>query len=186
MWSGQRATPPGKCHSCNIRETPEWRRGPDGARTLCNACGLREFVRGLVMCPTLLIAVAQIMRNSCAKGINRSPLRARHPVSIWRRCELLREPLTWTSRIPVRNPKHRHLLKLLKFCPQMHLRLQWTQTISRTIKVLSRLLTCDPALQLVLTPLQHPNHTNSSLHQTIIQSLPRHHHRGLGLEFNHL
>ncbi|KAF8896119.1 hypothetical protein BD779DRAFT_562732 [Infundibulicybe gibba] len=38
--SGQRATPPGKCHSCNIRETPEWRRGPDGARTLCNACGL--------------------------------------------------------------------------------------------------------------------------------------------------
>ncbi|KAI0319535.1 GATA zinc finger-domain-containing protein, partial [Amylostereum chailletii] len=35
-----RATPPGKCHSCNIRETPEWRRGPDGARTLCNACGL--------------------------------------------------------------------------------------------------------------------------------------------------
>jgi len=40
----QRATPPGKCHSCNIRETPEWRRGPDGARTLCNACGLREFI----------------------------------------------------------------------------------------------------------------------------------------------
>lgn len=39
----QRATPPGKCHSCNIRETPEWRRGPDGARTLCNACGLRKF-----------------------------------------------------------------------------------------------------------------------------------------------
>ena len=39
----QRATPPGKCHSCNIRETPEWRRGPDGARTLCNACGLREY-----------------------------------------------------------------------------------------------------------------------------------------------
>ena len=37
----QRASPPGKCHSCNIRETPEWRRGPDGARTLCNACGLR-------------------------------------------------------------------------------------------------------------------------------------------------
>ncbi|CAK5269330.1 unnamed protein product [Mycena citricolor] len=40
VWSGQRATPPGKCHSCQIQETPEWRRGPDGARTLCNACGL--------------------------------------------------------------------------------------------------------------------------------------------------
>lgn len=35
-----RTAPPGRCHSCNISETPEWRRGPDGARTLCNACGL--------------------------------------------------------------------------------------------------------------------------------------------------
>ncbi|RUP46077.1 hypothetical protein BC936DRAFT_147385 [Jimgerdemannia flammicorona] len=33
----KRAAPPGRCHSCNISETPEWRRGPDGARTLCNA-----------------------------------------------------------------------------------------------------------------------------------------------------
>ncbi|CAO3685388.1 unnamed protein product [Rhizopus stolonifer] len=30
------------CHSCGTTETPEWRRGPDGARTLCNACGLRN------------------------------------------------------------------------------------------------------------------------------------------------
>lgn len=37
-----RAAPPGRCHSCNRNETPEWRRGPDGARTLCNACGLRK------------------------------------------------------------------------------------------------------------------------------------------------
>lgn len=36
----QRAAPPGRCHSCNRIDTPEWRRGPDGARTLCNACGL--------------------------------------------------------------------------------------------------------------------------------------------------
>ncbi|BFZ58156.1 glutamate--cysteine ligase [Savitreella phatthalungensis] len=35
-----RQAAPGRCHSCNISETPEWRRGPDGARTLCNACGL--------------------------------------------------------------------------------------------------------------------------------------------------
>lgn len=40
----QRAAPPGRCHSCNRAETPEWRRGPDGARTLCNACGLRTFL----------------------------------------------------------------------------------------------------------------------------------------------
>ncbi|EGE01973.1 NsdD [Trichophyton equinum CBS 127.97] len=36
----RKAAPPGRCHSCNRAETPEWRRGPDGARTLCNACGL--------------------------------------------------------------------------------------------------------------------------------------------------
>lgn len=35
-----RAPAPGVCHSCGNNETPEWRRGPDGARTLCNACGL--------------------------------------------------------------------------------------------------------------------------------------------------
>ena len=40
-----RAAPPGRCHSCNRAETPEWRRGPDGARTLCNACGLRRYLR---------------------------------------------------------------------------------------------------------------------------------------------
>jgi hypothetical protein len=41
--SGQQPTPLGKCQSCSIRETSQWRRGPDGARTLCNACGLRAF-----------------------------------------------------------------------------------------------------------------------------------------------
>ena len=40
-----KAAPPGRCHSCNRAETPEWRRGPDGARTLCNACGLRTYLR---------------------------------------------------------------------------------------------------------------------------------------------
>jgi len=29
------------CHFCNTRETPEWRKGPAGKHTLCNACGLR-------------------------------------------------------------------------------------------------------------------------------------------------
>ncbi|KYR03113.1 putative GATA-binding transcription factor [Tieghemostelium lacteum] len=29
-----------KCHLCEVTETPEWRRGPDGDHTLCNACGL--------------------------------------------------------------------------------------------------------------------------------------------------
>ncbi|KAF9931492.1 hypothetical protein FBU30_010001 [Linnemannia zychae] len=36
----KRSQAPGRCRSCNSSDTPEWRRGPDGARTLCNACGL--------------------------------------------------------------------------------------------------------------------------------------------------
>lgn len=29
-----------ECFHCKSNITPEWRRGPDGDRTLCNACGL--------------------------------------------------------------------------------------------------------------------------------------------------
>jgi hypothetical protein len=28
------------CRHCGTTETPEWRRGPDGRKSLCNACGL--------------------------------------------------------------------------------------------------------------------------------------------------
>lgn len=28
------------CSQCGLTNTPEWRRGPNGVRTLCNACGL--------------------------------------------------------------------------------------------------------------------------------------------------
>ncbi|RKP39336.1 hypothetical protein BJ085DRAFT_33333 [Dimargaris cristalligena] len=35
------ATPPKKCESCQTETSPEWRRGPSGHKTLCNACGLR-------------------------------------------------------------------------------------------------------------------------------------------------
>ncbi|KAL5585828.1 hypothetical protein FOVSG1_013520 [Fusarium oxysporum f. sp. vasinfectum] len=35
-----RTARPGRCHRCSRIDTPEWRRGPDGARTLCNTCGL--------------------------------------------------------------------------------------------------------------------------------------------------
>ena len=30
---------PSRCHNCNRVESPDWRRGPDGTRTLCSACG---------------------------------------------------------------------------------------------------------------------------------------------------
>ena len=29
------------CHFCGKRSTPEWRKGPAGPATLCNACGLQ-------------------------------------------------------------------------------------------------------------------------------------------------
>ena len=51
--SYQRNAPPGRCHSCNRAETPEWRRGPDGARTLCNACGLRSCSNSSIQNPSL-------------------------------------------------------------------------------------------------------------------------------------
>jgi len=29
------------CQSCGTKNTPEWRKGPNGRNTLCNACGIR-------------------------------------------------------------------------------------------------------------------------------------------------
>ena len=31
-----------RCFHCNTRTTAQWRRGPNGPGTLCNACGLRN------------------------------------------------------------------------------------------------------------------------------------------------
>lgn len=31
-----------RCAHCNTQTTPLWRNGPDGAKTLCNACGVRD------------------------------------------------------------------------------------------------------------------------------------------------
>ncbi|PLW28816.1 hypothetical protein PCANC_25196 [Puccinia coronata f. sp. avenae] len=36
----RKKTPPDACAVCNATSTPEWRKGPSGLRTLCNACGL--------------------------------------------------------------------------------------------------------------------------------------------------
>ncbi|KAJ1281522.1 hypothetical protein BS78_04G312700 [Paspalum vaginatum] len=41
---GERALPPGavrRCTHCQIEKTPQWRAGPLGPKTLCNACGVR-------------------------------------------------------------------------------------------------------------------------------------------------
>ena len=36
---------PGRCHKCTRVESPEWRRGPGGLRSLCDACGLHYAER---------------------------------------------------------------------------------------------------------------------------------------------
>ncbi|KAM0862946.1 hypothetical protein ACQ4PT_044932 [Festuca glaucescens] len=39
------ASPPAqgdrRCSHCGVQKTPQWRAGPEGAKTLCNACGVR-------------------------------------------------------------------------------------------------------------------------------------------------
>jgi len=63
-----RAAPPGRCHSCARSETPEWRRGPDGARTLCNACGLRKFMFPILLTSRLIMS-SQITQSSLARWV---------------------------------------------------------------------------------------------------------------------
>jgi hypothetical protein len=41
-----------KCFNCGAGGTPQWRGGPLGAKTLCNACGVR-YKKGLELVPTL-------------------------------------------------------------------------------------------------------------------------------------
>ena len=38
----------GSCHGCSVTVTAEWRRGPDGPRSLCNACGVSP-------CPSTIV-----------------------------------------------------------------------------------------------------------------------------------
>lgn len=39
--SGQQSFPGKKCLHCEVTKTPQWREGPMGPKTLCNACGVR-------------------------------------------------------------------------------------------------------------------------------------------------
>ncbi len=45
------------CYNCYVTSTPEWRTGPEGKHTLCNACGLRyaknmRRFKQLILTPT--------------------------------------------------------------------------------------------------------------------------------------
>ncbi|XP_027345946.1 GATA transcription factor 11 isoform X2 [Abrus precatorius] len=39
--SSQESVAPRKCMHCEMTKTPQWREGPMGPKTLCNACGVR-------------------------------------------------------------------------------------------------------------------------------------------------
>lgn len=60
--------PNNKCHRCGTTETPEWRRGPNGVRTLCNACGL--FHAKLVKRKGAALAAEEVLNNKVCKGKN--------------------------------------------------------------------------------------------------------------------
>lgn len=60
--------PAHKCHRCGTTETPEWRRGPNGVRTLCNACGL--FHAKLVKRKGAALAAKEILSCRVFKGKN--------------------------------------------------------------------------------------------------------------------
>lgn len=46
---GARPPPDGACVNCGATETPLWRTGPAGPKTLCNACGVRWKKTGSVI-----------------------------------------------------------------------------------------------------------------------------------------
>ena len=56
------------CQRCGATETPEWRRGPNGLRTLCNACGL--FHAKLVKKKGADLAAAEVLNNKVYKASN--------------------------------------------------------------------------------------------------------------------
>lgn len=60
--------PSKKCHRCGTSETPEWRRGPNGPRTLCNACGL--FHAKLVKRKGAAVAAEEVLHTKVCKGKN--------------------------------------------------------------------------------------------------------------------
>ncbi|RKP22518.1 hypothetical protein SYNPS1DRAFT_31880 [Syncephalis pseudoplumigaleata] len=66
-----------QCEQCGTMRSPEWRRGPSGHKTLCNACGLR-YSRSLARAGK----VAQNQRNASLASQSTSGQRPLEPPSI--------------------------------------------------------------------------------------------------------
>eukprot|EP01115_Flamella_aegyptia_P010605 TRINITY_DN47214_c2_g1_i1.p1 TRINITY_DN47214_c2_g1~~TRINITY_DN47214_c2_g1_i1.p1 ORF type:complete len:87 (-),score=6.06 TRINITY_DN47214_c2_g1_i1:119-379(-) len=57
------------CSVCKTKETPQWRNGPDGKKSLCNACGL-HFIKMIKKERMVEINESQIERVSIVNLLN--------------------------------------------------------------------------------------------------------------------
>ncbi|XP_051212085.1 uncharacterized protein [Lolium perenne] len=53
----------GTCSHCGTTETPQWRAGPNGPRTLCNACGIRYRMGGDKLVPEYRPSTSPFFKN---------------------------------------------------------------------------------------------------------------------------
>ncbi|KAM0903240.1 hypothetical protein ACQ4PT_018765 [Festuca glaucescens] len=53
----------GTCSHCGATETPQWRAGPNGPGTLCNACGIRYRMGGDKLVPEYRPSTSPFFRN---------------------------------------------------------------------------------------------------------------------------
>jgi hypothetical protein len=51
------------CGVCHTKETPQWRTGPDGPGTLCNACGIRYRMGGDKLVPEYRPSTSPFFKN---------------------------------------------------------------------------------------------------------------------------
>jgi PAS domain S-box-containing protein len=57
------------CHDCGTLDSPEWRRGPHGPKTLCNACGLvRLLLFTFLRKPLLLLSLSSFFFSSAGRN----------------------------------------------------------------------------------------------------------------------
>ncbi|CAM8918764.1 unnamed protein product [Rhodiola kirilowii] len=73
---GNRIAQPRRCSHCGVQKTPQWRAGPLGAKTLCNACGVR-FKSGRLL-PEYRPACSPTFSSDLHSNHHRKVLEMRH------------------------------------------------------------------------------------------------------------
>lgn len=88
------ALPPRRCSHCGVQKTPQWRTGPLGAKTLCNACGVR-FKSGRLL-PEYRPACSPTFSSQLHSNHHRKVLEMRR-----KKEEVMGEPVTGSGLPPV-------------------------------------------------------------------------------------